>query len=145
MSWSQSLGVQSLDLIITQHDQKIGTEKKENKRPSCKDRQNQSLIELYLIIHCPVHLCCFPPLSKCPWSWLLNSAHLAYNIQIEIRRRTKLNLSWHFLHSKFPLSCDALLSFSMNKKKLFSIIKHGFSFLPVSIQLNPTEVSLMEQ
>lgn len=68
---------------------KLGTEKRGNKKPSCEDRQNQALTGLYLIVHCPMHLCCFPPLSKSSWSWGLNRAHLANNIQIEIGRKTK--------------------------------------------------------
>lgn len=65
-----------------------GAREEGSKRPSCKDRQNQPLTVLYLIVHCPVHLGCFPPLSKSPRSWGLNSAHLANKIQTEIKLRT---------------------------------------------------------
>ena len=70
LNQGQNLGVQSLDLITyhTARPQKIGAREEENKRASCKDRQNQPLIELYLIVHCPMHLCRFPPLAKFPAS-----------------------------------------------------------------------------
>lgn len=64
--------------------------------------------------------------------------------KLRSEERQKLNLSWHFLPSKLPLSCDAQLSFSMEKEKLFSITKNGFPFLPISVQLHPTELSLKE-
>lgn len=56
-------------------------------------RQSQSLTELYLIVQGSVHLCPHPPLSKPPWSWGLNSAHLGNNIQIEIRREIRAKFS----------------------------------------------------
>lgn len=57
------------------------------------DRQSQSLTELYLIVQGSAHLCPLPPLSKPPWSWGLNSAHLGNNIQIEIRREIRATFS----------------------------------------------------
>lgn len=56
-------------------------------------RQSQSLTELDLIVQGSVHLCPHPPLSKPPWSWGLNSAHLGNNIQIEIRREIRAKFS----------------------------------------------------
>lgn len=68
---------------------KIRAGEEGNKRPSYKDRQNQPLIELYLIVHCAMHLCCFLLLLKSPWSWGLNSAYLANNIQAKVGRETE--------------------------------------------------------
>lgn len=56
-------------------------------------RQSQSLTELDLIVLGSVHLCPHPSLSKPPWSWGLNSAHLGNNIQIEIRREIRAKFS----------------------------------------------------
>lgn len=122
---------------------KIGAGEEGNKRPSCKDRQNQPLIELYdcSLSSAPVLL---PTACKISLVLRLNSVHLANNIQIEIGRKTKGKFI--LTHSSFqaPTFLWRIVIFN-EKEKLFSIMKDGFPFLPlISVQLHPTEVSLME-
>lgn len=108
------------------------------------DRQSQSLTELYLIVQGSAHLCPLPPLSKPPWSWGLNSAHLGNNIQIEIRREIRAKFSPTRSLFQAPTFLWRTMSLSIKEEKLFSIMKTGFPCLLTSGQQHPTEGSRME-
>lgn len=105
-------------LFATQRDQKkLRKGKKEIKGPPARTDKTHHWLNCIWLFTVQCTCAASHPLQILlgPEAWTVFILQTISKLRLEERQR--LNLSWRFLHSKLPLSCDAQSSFLMKKRK----------------------------